>query len=67
MKKEKEKEFYDVIKNWDFSKFEIETELLTNWDLYEILFTIFSLGTYFWSTFIAENALRKHYNLTIVR
>ena len=37
MKKEKEKEFYDVIKNWDFSKFEIETELLTNWDLYEIL------------------------------
>ena len=37
MKKEKEKEFYDEIKNWDFSKFAIETELLTNWDLYEIL------------------------------
>ena len=33
----KEKEYYDEIKNWDFSMFEIESEKLTNWDLYEIL------------------------------
>ena len=33
----KEKEYYEEIKDWDFSKFEIETESLTNWDLYEIL------------------------------
>ena len=37
MKQEKEKEYYEEIKDWDFSKFEIETESLTNWDLYEIL------------------------------
>lgn len=37
MKKENEKEFYEEIKDWDFSKFEIETESLTNWDLYEEL------------------------------
>ena len=33
----KEKEFYEEIKNWDFSKFEIESEKLTKWDLYKIL------------------------------
>ena len=37
MKQEKEKEFYEEIKDWDFSKFEIESESLTNWDLYELL------------------------------
>ena len=37
MKQVKEKEFYDEINDWDFSKFQIETENLTNWDLYEIL------------------------------
>ena len=37
MKKEDEKKFYEEIKNWDFSMFEIETEKLTKWDLYEIL------------------------------
>lgn len=37
MKQVKEKEFYDEINDWDFSKFQIETEKLTNWDLYEIL------------------------------
>ena len=37
MKQIKEKEFYEEIKDWDFSKFEIESESLTNWDLYEIL------------------------------
>lgn len=37
MKQEKELEYYEKIKDWDFSKFEIETESLTNWDLYEIL------------------------------
>lgn len=30
-------EFYEEIKDWDFSQFEIETEKLTKWDLYEIL------------------------------
>lgn len=34
---EKEKEYYEEIKDWDFSKFEIESEVLTDWDLYEIL------------------------------
>ncbi len=33
----KEKKFYEEVKNWDFSKFEIESESLTKWDLYEIL------------------------------
>ncbi len=37
MNQKKEKEFYEVIKDWDFSKFEIQTESLTNWDLYEKL------------------------------
>jgi ubiquinone/menaquinone biosynthesis C-methylase UbiE len=37
MKQTKEKEFYEEIKDWDFSKFEIETESLTKWDLYELL------------------------------
>lgn len=37
MREENEKEFYDEAKDWDFSKFEIETESLTNWDLYETL------------------------------
>ena len=32
-----EKEFYEEIKDWDFSMFEIESKNLTNWDLYEIL------------------------------
>ena len=37
MKQTKEKEFYEEIKDWDFSMFEIETESLTKWNLYEIL------------------------------
>ena len=37
MRQEEEKEFYEEIKDWDFSKFEIETESLTKWDLYEEL------------------------------
>ena len=37
MKQEKELEFYEEVKDWDFSKFEIESESLTNWDLFEIL------------------------------
>lgn len=32
-----EKEFYEEIKDWDFSMFEIESVKLTNWDLYELL------------------------------
>ncbi len=39
---DKEKEFYEIIKDWDFSKFEIESESLTDWDLYEILSNISS-------------------------
>ena len=37
MKQVKEKEYYEEIKDWDFSKFEIETESLTNWDFFEVL------------------------------
>ncbi len=37
MKQEKELEYYEEIKDWDFSMFEIQTESLTKWDLYEIL------------------------------
>lgn len=37
MKQLKEKDYYEGIKDWDFSKFEIETEDLTNWDLYDLL------------------------------
>ena len=37
MKNLKEKEYYEEIKDWDFSKFEIESELLTNWKMFEIL------------------------------
>ena len=37
MKQVKEKEFYEEIKDWDFSKFEIETESLTNWDFFGVL------------------------------
>ncbi len=32
-----EKEFYEEIKNWSFDEFQIETEELTNWDLFKIL------------------------------
>ena len=32
-----ELEYYEEIKDWDFSMFEIESEKLTKWDLYEIL------------------------------
>lgn len=37
MKQENEKNFYEEVKDWDFSKFKIESESLTNWDLYQIL------------------------------
>lgn len=37
MTRENEFEYYEEIKDWDFSKFEIESEKLTNWDLYELL------------------------------
>ena len=35
--KEKELEFYEQIKDWDFDMFQIESEKLTDWDMYEIL------------------------------
>ena len=37
MKKVNEKEYYDQIKDWSFDEFQIESEDLTNWDMYEIL------------------------------
>ncbi len=37
MEQEKELEYYEEIKDWDFSMFEIQSEDLTKWDLYEIL------------------------------
>ena len=37
MKQENEKEFYEEVKDWDFSKYEIETEHLTKWELYDEL------------------------------
>ena len=32
-----EQEFYDRVKNWDFSMINYEKESLTNWDLYDLL------------------------------
>lgn len=32
-----EHEFYEKIKDWDFSKFDIKVENYTNWDLYDVL------------------------------
>ncbi len=37
MKQEKEIKYYDEVKDWNFDMFEIETESLTNWDMFEIL------------------------------
>ena len=37
MKDENELKYYEEVKDWDFSKFEIEAESLTNWDLYDEL------------------------------
>jgi len=37
MKQENEIKYYDEVKDWNFDMFEIESESLTNWDLYEIL------------------------------
>lgn len=33
----KEKDYYEKEKNWDFSNFNIESECLTNWNMYELL------------------------------
>lgn len=33
----KEYDFYEQLKNWNFSEFDIKTEYFTNWDLYKIL------------------------------
>ena len=37
MREENELNYYEEVKDWDFSKFEIEAESLTNWDLYDEL------------------------------
>ena len=34
---EEELKYYEEIKDWDFSMFEIESESLTNWDFFETL------------------------------
>ena len=36
----KEYEYYEQIKDWNFDEFQIESETLTNWDMYEILKSI---------------------------
>ena len=33
----KEYEFYDSVKNWDFSSIKCDEEYLTDWDMYEII------------------------------
>ena len=33
----KEYEYYNELKNWDFSKIRYNAEYLTNWDMYDIL------------------------------
>lgn len=35
--KDFEYEFYENVKNWDFSYFNIDEEFVTNWDMYKIL------------------------------
>ena len=35
--KNNELDYYNKIKNWDFSKIKYETQSLTNWDMYKIL------------------------------
>ena len=37
MEQKQELEFYEKEKNWNFDKFEIQTEEFTNWDLYQKL------------------------------
>ncbi len=37
MKQEKELKFYEEVKDWNFDEFEIESESLTNWNLYDEL------------------------------
>ncbi len=37
MKEDSELKYYEKIKDWNFDMFKIESEVLTNWDLYEEL------------------------------
>ena len=37
LREKNEFEFYEKIKDWSFDEFDIETEYLTDWDMYEIL------------------------------
>lgn len=37
MKQENELTYYENVKNWNFDKFEIELDKLTDWDLFEII------------------------------
>ena len=37
LREKNEFEFYEKIKDWSFDEFEIDTEYLTDWDMYEIL------------------------------
>ena len=37
LREKNEFEFYEKIKNWSFDEFDIETEYLTDWDMYEVL------------------------------
>ena len=40
-----ELEFYQRVKNWDFSKIKYTEEKYTNWDMYETLSNCTSLKT----------------------
>ena len=37
MKEENELTYYEKVKDWNFDSFEIESDYLTNWNLYELL------------------------------
>lgn len=37
MKKKDELKYYEEIKDWDFDKFEIESETLTDWDFFKLI------------------------------
>ena len=41
LREKNEFEFYEKIKNWSFDEFDIETEYLTDWDMYEVLKRMF--------------------------
>ena len=45
LKEKNEFDYYERIKDWNFDEFEIETEYLTDWDMYEILEKITNINS----------------------